>query len=959
MITLRVFLSSTFKDMAADRDELVRRRFPKLRAWAEGLGVHLVEVDLRWGVTSPSSLGACLKEVDECRPLFVCFLGHHFGSRVSEKALIPELLAEHDWISKDRHLVRSYTEMEIIHAILREHTPPMDALFYFRAAALSAEVEKKLGMENEDAHLQEALKERIRRSGAPVREEYGSFAQLGAWVEEDLRRSIAQRAAEHRPGTGWMQRRGRRWAGGVAALEALSSAVHRHWQPGWLGRLKGRAPRGGVVVAGAPGCGKSTLLASWARLLGGERVQLIGADTPGTRLPELEKVRALRPTVLCLSAEDDPPGAPSGGSIAWPRLAWRVLDFIRRRWAPEMQVPPDTSPMALLYALPGAFEKVPAGALLLLVADGLDLLPDRSRADALAWLPAELPASVCVVTSLSEGASALASKRGWVLQELPPRPSQALLGPWLAASLRDHGKYLTTEQSGPAERLIASVPARWMGLVLADLHGISSRRLLMPRIEALARAAHDPPALGRLLLEGLARRQGARLVWRALALLMEARTGLFEMEWRALLRPSDLPTMPAQIWSPVFYALRDWLQPSSGVQAPTPELRVAWEAWLAARPGPVAARRRAIARQRLEEFFIGEGASSPRALEQLPWLCRCSPPLLQKLLSPPWLGALWRDRPDEARVLWRVLDDAGFARVLALWDSQFINLDGDGWHALSDEAARRRLDREALDAARRARELACPAAGLAEAHVLQGIGRQDEAVGCLRELSRRADVPEPAATQAQLLLADCLIAAGEVTQAADCARAALARASQRGEPGLWMQACRFLGDLTLHGTSPASALPFYQELERLAGLTGARHEWIVARQGIGDALGWVDGRRGESIHALRDAVLAAERLGDASLHQSVLGSLIRVLREEPGGIMETPALIIERLALAQETSDHAAEAQALFQYAQLHQDRDEPGEAFGCYQQAHALAERTGQPALARECRAAMDALRS
>jgi len=48
--TIRVFLSSTFRDMQAERDHLVRFVFPLLREELVKYRIHFVDVDLRWGV---------------------------------------------------------------------------------------------------------------------------------------------------------------------------------------------------------------------------------------------------------------------------------------------------------------------------------------------------------------------------------------------------------------------------------------------------------------------------------------------------------------------------------------------------------------------------------------------------------------------------------------------------------------------------------------------------------------------------------------------------------------------------------------------------------------------------------------------------------------------------------------------------------------------------------------------
>ena len=82
--TVRVFISSTFRDMHAEREELVKRVFPQLRKLCEERGVGWTEVDLRWGVTEEQAqrgevLPICLAEIDRCRPYFIGLLGERYG----------------------------------------------------------------------------------------------------------------------------------------------------------------------------------------------------------------------------------------------------------------------------------------------------------------------------------------------------------------------------------------------------------------------------------------------------------------------------------------------------------------------------------------------------------------------------------------------------------------------------------------------------------------------------------------------------------------------------------------------------------------------------------------------------------------------------------------------------------------------------------------------------------------
>ena len=84
---IRVFLSSTFRDMEAERNHLVKQVFPNVRAACLARQVGFTEIDLRWGVTEEESRNGatveiCLKEIDRCRdfpPFFIGFLGERYG----------------------------------------------------------------------------------------------------------------------------------------------------------------------------------------------------------------------------------------------------------------------------------------------------------------------------------------------------------------------------------------------------------------------------------------------------------------------------------------------------------------------------------------------------------------------------------------------------------------------------------------------------------------------------------------------------------------------------------------------------------------------------------------------------------------------------------------------------------------------------------------------------------------
>ena len=125
---IRVFISSTFRDMKAERDELVKYIFPKLRTLCESRGVSLNEVELRWGITDEEvaegkALLICLDEIDRSRPFFLCMLGERYGWTPES---IPEnLLESYPWLSAMQG--RSITELEIQYGALLKQEKDMHA----------------------------------------------------------------------------------------------------------------------------------------------------------------------------------------------------------------------------------------------------------------------------------------------------------------------------------------------------------------------------------------------------------------------------------------------------------------------------------------------------------------------------------------------------------------------------------------------------------------------------------------------------------------------------------------------------------------------------------------------------------------------------------------------------------------------------------------------------------------
>jgi|GEM_PF-3477563 len=98
---IKLFISSTFRDMNAERDYLVRFVFPRIREELLKHRLFFVDVDLRWGLTSEDNIvGACRSIIEQCHPLFLGILGGRYG-----------------WIPEQEDKGISVTEDEIEHAI--------------------------------------------------------------------------------------------------------------------------------------------------------------------------------------------------------------------------------------------------------------------------------------------------------------------------------------------------------------------------------------------------------------------------------------------------------------------------------------------------------------------------------------------------------------------------------------------------------------------------------------------------------------------------------------------------------------------------------------------------------------------------------------------------------------------------------------------------------------------------
>lgn len=186
-----VFISSTFNDMHAERDFLVKRVFPDLRLWCQKRKIKLIDIDLRWGVSEEDAtenkkvVDICLKNIDKCRPFFLCFLGQRRGWVPMNQDVHSETLKHYpgleNYIGK-----QSITELEIIHALLEpltsEEVKIPKPLFYFRKpdyiAQIQEEAVRNIYISEEDE------RKKLEQFKNIVQEKYFVYEYDAVWDEE-------------------------------------------------------------------------------------------------------------------------------------------------------------------------------------------------------------------------------------------------------------------------------------------------------------------------------------------------------------------------------------------------------------------------------------------------------------------------------------------------------------------------------------------------------------------------------------------------------------------------------------------------------------------------------------------------------------------------------------------------------------------------------------------------------
>ena len=437
---VRVFVSSTFRDFAIERDLLTTRVFPELRRRCRDRFVEVIGVDLRWGITEEDSqngrtIAICLREIDRSRPYFIGLLGQRYGWVPSADEYPATVIEKHPWLAE--HTGRkSVTELEILHGVLNEDERPSRAAFFRRDSAWATVAEtEEFGQDGDEGTMIAVLHDRLRARGCLITDYDSPEAvaslvteQVWAWIDADhpafstpdevARESSSQEAFAARTRDAFSSR--------TETVEVL----RRRLTPG-------EPTDGGrfLLLGGEEGTGKTTLVT--------EAVGLYRADRPSDAVFE-----------HYVGSSRDSGDAP----LLLRRLGAFCLghDIVETKYAELCRAVPDW-----MASLAGRLRD--DGTRALVVLEGLDRL---DGADHVPWLPEWIPPSITVLASASDGpvADALRKQADDAVQceELPPEERQVIL----ESLLTKQGKRLdATSMTRIVAHPSAGVPAFLVAVV--------------------------------------------------------------------------------------------------------------------------------------------------------------------------------------------------------------------------------------------------------------------------------------------------------------------------------------------------------------------------------------------------------------------------------------------------------------------------------------------------------------
>lgn len=501
--TVRVFVSSTFRDFREERNLLKQEVEPTLNQRAEDRMVQVTIVDLRWGITSEQAnrgltLPVCLGEVVRCRPHFIGLLGERYGWVPPAGAFGSVVVESMPWL-KDHIGGSSVTELEIRHGALDASVDVGDARFYFRDPAFAAGKGRDfVSVDLGERHRLGVLKQAIRDRGFSVCDGYPDPRAFATRVTEDLWARIDAAYPRDLVGDAALED----WT----AHQSHAARLLRNHQPdddsirALRGRLTDRSTRR-IIISGTAGSGKSSFIVKALEAYVGSTtmvpiVHFVGVGRTSTTLSDITR-RIVRTSRRLLGVSDE---AGETRSAAESVASLRALGAAATR----------------------------RGATLVIAIDGLDAV---DQLESFEWLHGALPDGVkLVMTALRRGplVQAPSMRRGsWRMPMAPLDQPRARA--MMAALLAWQGRTLPEAQlAAILAHPCASSPG-FLCRLLDELTMSADHESILPRLGQCLRA-RSLAGLHDVILRRIESEFGKAFVANAMRFLIGKRAGVAESE---------------------------------------------------------------------------------------------------------------------------------------------------------------------------------------------------------------------------------------------------------------------------------------------------------------------------------------------------------------------------------------------------------------------------------------------
>ncbi|XP_064148316.1 telomerase protein component 1 isoform X2 [Loxodonta africana] len=529
--SIRLFISSTFRDMHGERDLLLRSVLPALQARAAPHRISLHGIDLRWGVTEEETrrnrqLEVCLGEVENSQ-LFVGILGSRYGY-IPPSYSLPDY--PHFRWAQQYPPGRSVTEMEVMQFLNRglrlQNSAP--ALIYFRDSSFLSSVpdtwKSDFIPESEDAaHRMTELKSYLSKQKeitcrrypcewggvAAGRPYVGELEEFGKLVLQDVWNVIQKLYLE--PGSQQEQPVPTPDDDSVQAtfqqLQSPPSTTRPRLLQDIVQQLTRHRGRLSLVV-GQSGQGKTAFLASLVSALqapDGTRVApLVFFHFSGARPDQSLALTLLRRLCAYLHSHlQEPSALPS----TYRGLVWELQQRL----------------------LPKSAQSLHPGQNLVLIIDGVDRLVDQNGQLISDWVPKTLPRGVHLVLSVSRdtglGETLEQSQDAHVVALGPLEPSARAR--MVREELALYGKRLEESPFNNQMRLLlvkrGSALPLYLRLVTDHLRLFTLYEQVSERLRTLPATV---PLLLQHILNTLEQEHGPDVLPQALATLEVTRNGL-------------------------------------------------------------------------------------------------------------------------------------------------------------------------------------------------------------------------------------------------------------------------------------------------------------------------------------------------------------------------------------------------------------------------------------------------